>query len=105
MNDRYDVSAPQKFSVATWKKLWPFLRPVRYRFLFAMSLIFFSAVVDVIIPLFTRYAVDSFIVLETTDGLAAFGLTYAAVLTFQGILIILYFRQCMVVEMELGRQM
>ncbi|MCL2563644.1 MAG: ABC transporter ATP-binding protein/permease [Oscillospiraceae bacterium] len=105
MNDRYDVSAPQKFSVATWKKLWPFLRPVRYRFLFAMSLIFFSAVVDVIIPLFTRYAVDSFIVLETTDGLAAFGLTYAAVLTFQGILIILYFRQCMVVEMEMGRQM
>ena len=105
MIDRYDVSAPQKFSTATWKKLWPFLRPVRRRFFAAMILILLSAVIDVLIPLFTKFAVDWFVVPQTTDGLGTFAAVYLLALVFQGTLTIFFFRNCMVVEMEMGRRM
>ena len=103
--EHYDVSAPQKFSLATWKKLWPFLKPVRRRFLMATVLIFLAAVVDVIMPLFTMFVVDLFVVPQTTDGLGLFALVYLVVLALQGTLTIFFFRHCMVVEMEMGRQM
>ncbi|MCL2568340.1 MAG: ABC transporter ATP-binding protein/permease [Oscillospiraceae bacterium] len=103
--EQYDVTAPQTFSIATWKKLWPFLLPVRRRFLLAMLLIFLAAAVDVILPLFTKFAVDWFVVPQTTDGLGLFALAYFATLTVQGTLTIFFFRHCMVVEMEMGRQM
>ena len=103
--ERYDVSAPQKFSVATWKKLWPFLKPVKNRFILAMALILLAAMVDVMLPLFTMLAVDRFVVPQTTDGLGVFALVYLAAIALQGTLTIFFFRHCMVVEMEMGRQM
>ncbi|MCL2841884.1 MAG: ABC transporter ATP-binding protein/permease [Oscillospiraceae bacterium] len=103
--ERYDVSAPQKFSFATWKKLWPFLKPVKKRFIMAMALILLAALVDVVLPLFTMFAVDLFIVPETTDGLGVFSAVYLAAIALQGALTIFFFRHCMVVEMEMGRQM
>ena len=103
--ERFDASAPQKFSFATWKKLWPFLRPVKTRFIGAMILIFLSAIVDVLLPLFTMFAVDWFVVPQTTDGLGTFFLVYFGAVILQGTFTIFFFRHCMVVEMEMGRQM
>ena len=101
----YDVSAKQKFSLSTWKKLWPFLKPVKKRFIMALILIVFAALVDVLIPLFTKFAVDWFIVPQTTDGLVGFFLTYLGAIAVQGALTVFFFRHCMVVEMEMSRQM
>jgi len=101
----YDVSAKQKFSFSTWKKLWPFLKPVKKRFIIALILIVFAAAVDVLIPLFTKFAVDWFIVPETTAGLLAFFFAYLLTIALQGTLTIFFFRHCMVVEMEMSRQM
>jgi len=101
----YDISKPQKFSLATWKKLWPFLAPVKKRLVMAFVLIIFSALVDVLLPLFTKFAVDWFIVPQTTDGLLYFFLAYILTVGTQGILIIFFFRHCMVAEMEMSRHM
>jgi len=103
--DHYDVPTQQKFSLSTWKKLWPFLKPVKNRFLTALVLIFLAALVDVVLPLFIMFAVNWFIVPETTEGLWFFTLVYLLVLALQGALTIFFFRHCMMVEMEMGRRM
>ena len=48
----------QKFSLSTWKRLLPFLSP--YKRAFALMLCFncLTAFMDVLFPLFQRYAVD-----------------------------------------------
>ena len=103
--EHYDIPGQQKFSFFTWKKLWPFLKPVKHRFFAAMIMILLAAAVDVAIPLFTMFAVNIFIVPETTDGLGLFAVAYLVVLAIQGALTIFFFRHCMMVEMEMGRQM
>ena len=51
----------QKFSIRTWKRLLPFVSP--YKKAFALMLFFncLTALMDVLLPLFQRYAVDEFI--------------------------------------------
>ena len=101
----YDIPKEQKFSFATWKRLWPFLRPVKRQFIAALIFIVLAAAVDVILPLFTKFAVDLFVVPQQTEGIGSFTLLFFLATALQGILTILFFRYCMVVEMEMGRQM
>jgi len=102
----YDqIPQQQSFSIATWKRLGPFLKPVRGRVIVALVLILLTAVTDVLLPLFTKYAVDWFIVPQTISGIVPFTLAYLAVIAAQGVLVIFFTRHCMVVEMEMGRQM
>ena len=101
----YDVAQKRKFNFATWRLLWPFFRPVRGHMIAAISFIALSAGLDVTIPLFLRYAVDVFILPQTTEGLGLFTVLYLIVLVLQAVATILFFRFTMIVEMEMGRQM
>ena len=103
--EQYDIPQGRKFSLKTWKKLWPFLRPAKKRVLAALILIVFAALTDVLLPLFTLFAVEWFVVPQTTQGLGLFALVYLGLIALQGTFTLFFFRHCMVVEMEMGRQM
>ena len=91
------------FEPKIWKKLWPFVRPYRYKLLLIVALMVVIAGVDIAMPLFQRYAIDTFITPGTTDGLWVFVLAYVGVLVVQALSVIIFSRASMVVEMNLGR--
>ena len=59
----------QSFDWKIWKRLGPFLRP--YRGAFVSMLVFngICALVDVVLPLFQKYAIQNFIEKNTLTGL------------------------------------
>ena len=70
-----------------------------------VALNMFSALIDIVMPLFQRYAIDNFIEAETTDHLWAFGLTYGAVILVQALGVVIFASKAMYVEMSLGRDL
>ena len=91
------------FQAKIWKKLWPFVRPYKRKLLTLVLLMVVIAGVDIAMPLFQRYAIDTFITPQTTDGLWLFALVYAGVLVVQGLTVVSFSRTSMVLEMSLGR--
>ena len=61
-----------------------------------------TALMDLSIPLFQKYAVDNFIAKSTTEGLTAFIGAYGAVLTVMALSVTLFIRLAIVVEMHIG---
>ena len=93
------------FDANIWKKLWPFVRPYKGKVLALVLLMVLIAGVDIAMPLFQRYAIDRFITPQTTEGLAVFAAVYAAVLLTQGLVVVIFSRTSMVLEMNLGREL
>lgn len=86
-------------------KLLPYLKP--YRALI-VTMIFFGlcgTAVDIIIPLFQRYAIDHYIGLGTTDTLPLFIGLYTVVLVFQVVTNYWATYNCSKVEMYVGRDL
>lgn len=93
------------FSLALWKRLLPFLMPVKNRLIVVVVMMLISAAVDATLPLFTSYAVNNFVVARTTEGLGTFVFLYALVILIQSVTTVLYSRQCMIIEMNTGKLM
>lgn len=68
----------KSFDIKIWKKLLPTLSG--YKKLFASMFIFNAvcALIDVVLPLFQRYAISNFIEAGTLQGLLPYGLAYFA---------------------------
>ncbi len=64
-------------------RLLPFLRPYRKKFLFMVLLGLAGSAVDIILPLFQKYAISHFIAEGVLDTLLPFILLYLLVLTVQ----------------------
>ena len=64
-------------------KLFPFLKRYASSFLLMILLAIFASAVDIILPLFQKYAINNFIANETLDGLGVFITLYCAVLVVQ----------------------
>ena len=75
----------KSFDWGIWKRLTPFLKP--FRRLFVGMLVFngLTALVDVLLPLFQRYAISHFIEANTLHGLAPYGLCYFLVVLVQAL--------------------
>ena len=95
----------QKFSILTWKRLLPFVSP--YKKAFALMLFFncLTALMDVLLPLFQRYAVDEFIEAGTLNGLWVFALCYLGAIMTQTLAVLGMGRNSMFIEMTVGRDM
>lgn len=91
------------FSLAIWKKLLPFIKPYKKHMLLIVIFMLSCAVIDVAYPLFQQYAIDHFILKNTTDGVWTFSAIYLVVLVFQVACVILFSRSAMFVEMNVGR--
>ena len=86
-------------------KLLPYLRPYRGIIVSMVLLGLGGGLVDIILPLFQRYALDHFITRGTLTGLGSFVAVYIAVLAFQVIANTISAYQAGQVEMYVGRDM
>ena len=102
----YDEEEYQKsFSWKTWRRLRPFLKPFRRTFVLMVVLNALTGLVDVLLPLFQRYAIANFIEKETVVGLLPYGLLYGLVILTQSALVTAFCRQSMHIEMNMGKDM
>ncbi len=105
MGDIQEKTSGRSIRFGLWKRLGPYLYPLRYKLIALVLMMLISAAVDACVPLFTSYAVNNFVVPQTTRGLGGFTTLYVAVILLQSVTTILYSRQCMIVEMRTGKDM
>ena len=93
------------FSLAPWKRLWPFI--LRHRKLAAAAIgsNVILALADFYFPLLQSQVVDRFIQAGTLDGMSAYAARYLIVVAVELFCLILYFSSCIKLEMRLGRDM
>ena len=64
-------------------KLFPYLKPYKYIMISMVLLGLLGGIVDIILPLFQRYALNHFIEKGTLDTLQSFIIAYICILIFQ----------------------
>jgi ATP-binding cassette subfamily B protein len=100
-----DQEYNRPFDLTIWKKMLPFMKPYSRQF-FAVALMNICfAVIDIILPLFQRYAIDHFIVEKTLSGLLPFTVSYVLITVAQAVGVIFSSRQAMTIEMSVGRDL
>lgn len=95
----------KSFDWKVWKRLFPFLKPYRRILIQIVVFNLLCAGIDILLPLFQRTAIDSFIEQDTTQGLWVFAVVYASVILLQSLSVILFTRGSMRLEMNLGKDM
>ena len=93
------------FSLAPWKRLWQSIRQHRVRLTVAIVSNLLLAVADFYIPLLQSKVVDQFILAGATAGFSGYAAKYIGVRAFEIIMLFIYFKACMGLEMLSGRDM
>lgn len=101
----YDEDEKRPFNLRVWTKLFPFIKPLKKQLWLIVVLNLVCAAIDIAYPLYQKYAIDNFIVQQTTDGLPLFGGIYLVTVAVQVISVIIFCRMAMQVEMEMGRDL
>ncbi len=86
-------------------KLIPYLKPYKFIVFSMIAFGLFGSLVDIILPLFQKYALNHFIKEDTLDTLVLFVVTYAVILAFQVIANMVSAYQACQIEMYVGRDM
>lgn len=86
-------------------KILPFLKNVRGQILMMVLLAVISSVVDITIPQFQRYALDSFVGKGTMATILPFVLCYLAMLLLAALVNYISCAQATIVEMKVNRQL
>lgn len=102
---REEKEYTKSFDLKTWKGLFPYLKPFRKRMVLLVVLNLACAAIDILLPLFQRYAIDNFIEARTIRGLLVFAGLYLFVIAFQTLLVIGFTRECIYIEMNLGKEL
>lgn len=100
-----DEDYNQPFSLSIWKKLIPFIKPYKKSMITLTIFMLICALIDIVYPLFQEYAINNFILEETTKGLSKFSAIYLAILILQVICVITFIRSAMLVEMNVGKDL
>ena len=85
----------KSIDISIWKKVFPFLAPRKNVLIMVIVMNILCSAVDIIMPLFQRQAIDSFIAKNTLSGLGGFIALYIAVIVFQMWSVICFTRGCM----------
>ena len=67
-------------------KILPFLHHVKWQILMMVTLAFISSLVDVTIPQFQRYALDTFVGKGSMDTIIPFVIAYVGILQFAALI-------------------
>jgi len=86
-------------------KLFPYLKPYKYIMISMVLLGLLGGIVDIILPLFQRYALNHFIEKGTLDTLQSFIIAYICILIFQVLANGISAYQACQIEMYVGRDM
>lgn len=95
----------KSIDVSIWKKLFPFLKPYKKVFFMVIIMNFFCALMDMVLPLLQRYAINHFIEKQTIGGIGLFTAVSLLIFAFQAWTVICFTRGCMQIEMGVGRDM
>ncbi|MFR3251644.1 MAG: hypothetical protein ACLTQL_11585 [Eisenbergiella sp.] len=79
------------FEWPVWKSILPYLKPYQKTLLVILTLNLACAAIDILMPLFQRYAIDHFIEARTSSGLIS-AAAYAGVIVFQTVSVICFTR-------------
>jgi len=90
----------KRFDFSLWKKLYQFIKPYKKRMFILAFFMLSLAGVDVILPLMTKYAIDHFVVPQSTNGIVAFGIVYFFLIVVQSLNI--YFFIAIAGKIEMG---
>jgi ATP-binding cassette subfamily B protein len=97
--DEYKVKG---LSLKVWKRLMPYVKKMRKQFLTALVIIIFWTGLNAAFPLFTSYAVNNFIMLETTQGIVPYAALYLGVIVTVGLLSYFWVKLLISVDVKLG---
>jgi len=86
-------------------KILPFLGHVRKQILMMVTLAIVSSFVDVLVPQFQRYALDTFVGGGSMKGILPFVAAYVAVLLFAALINYISCAQATIVEMKVNREL
>ena len=95
----------KSFDYAIWKRIFPFLKPYKKTVVMILIMNFFCSLIDIILPLFQRFAINHFIEGITLSGIGIFAVVYIAAIALQGASVIAFTRGSMRIEMSLGKDM
>ncbi len=95
----------KSFDLKVWKGLLPYFKPYRRTLLLVLIFNMVCALIDILLPLFQRDAIDRFIEAGTLEGVWIFAGVYAAVIALQAISVIIFTRGAMRIEMHFGRDL
>lgn len=87
------------------KKLFPFLKPYKLLFITMMSGALLVGVIDIIVPLFQQYAINTFIAGKTLNGFALFVVLYLGLIVFEMLVDYMASFNCCRIEMFILRDM
>ncbi len=91
-------------SIKVWKKVLPFIKPVKKHIITLIALNIFCAIIDLCYPMYQQFAINHFVEDKTAEGLVWFGIFMAVTITVQTVAVIIFCRQAMVIEMTVGRE-
>lgn len=97
-----DIKEIKSFDIKVWLKLRNFFKQYIKQLIGIIAFMLISAFIDVALPLFQSYAVDNFIVNNTTEGLNKFAVLYFLTVSLQVITVYIFVRLAITVEMRLG---
>ena len=95
----------KSFDYAIWKRIFPFLKPYKKTVVMILVMNFFCSLIDIVLPLFQRFAINHFIEGNTLFGIGIFAVVYIAAIALQGASVIAFTRGSMRIEMSLGKDM
>ena len=98
MQSFQETDYTKRFDLSLRKKLLHIAKPYHKNLYIVAAFMSVSAILDVLCPMMTSYAIDNFITGQTTQGIPAFIGVYLAMLAFQVISIFVFLRQSGYVE-------
>ncbi len=101
----YEEESNKSFNIKPWLKLVKFFKPYIKNIIILIVFMLITAVMDLSIPLFQKYAVDNFIIKDTTEGLSTFIALYGAALITMALSVTIFVRMAIVVEMHIGKDL
>ena len=93
------------FSFRIWMKLFPFFKPYKKFFAITLGLNILLAGVDILVPLFQSYAIDTFIIPDRLDGLGVFTLVYISVIVAQTVCVYVSVHAATSIETNVGKDL
>lgn len=95
----------KNFQFSIWQKMIPFFRPYLKYFLTTLSLNIILVLVDIVVPLFQKDAIDRFIVPDQLDGIGTFAIIYVLVIVTQTASVFFSVRAAINIEMNVGKDL
>ena len=80
----------KRFDWGLWRKLLRFLKPYKKHLVVLGITVMVLAGIDTVFPLMTKYAVDTYIIPKSLEGLWRFGIIYGILVVIQAIVVWLF---------------